>query len=126
MRVDIIKKLFIFPLVFRAIQDGGARGAYALQGSQSSLFAFRRLIYQTKLGKDMFVHGNASKKPIKRLSCEIWPKYHEDRATSILKWRRYETSLLGHMNKHILMLAHTHARACTHTHTHTEREHRNL
>ena len=32
----------------------------------------------------MSLHGNTSKKPIERVSCEIQLQYHEDRATGIL------------------------------------------
>ena len=44
---------------------------YALQGSQSSMFVFRRLFIKRNYDIDMCLHDNTSKKPIEILSCEI-------------------------------------------------------
>ena len=44
---------------------------YALQDSQSSMFAFRRLSIKRNEDISICLHGNTSKKPIERLSCEI-------------------------------------------------------
>ena len=54
--------------IFWIIQNGGAQGVYALQGSQSLLS-----IYLMKLEHRycMCLHGNANKEPIERLPCEI-------------------------------------------------------
>ena len=44
---------------------------YALQGSQSSMFAFRRLSIKRNWDIGMCLYGNTSKKLIERVSCEI-------------------------------------------------------
>ena len=51
---------------------------YALQGSQSCMFVFRRLFIKRNQDIVMSLHGNTSKKPIERVSCEIQLQYHED------------------------------------------------
>ena len=44
---------------------------YALQGSQSSMFALRRIFIKRNSDVDICLHVNTSKKPMERFSCEI-------------------------------------------------------